>query len=1125
MLEITINRFAEKQITAGTLFQYCLFRFANSGENRKNQEMYQKLNNNKNEQNIQPNSQIDQEIQAENKDISLFSGIGNEAVYQLLNGDDPSGNGSGNGKHKSLMVEALTDPKLSNGDIKDIVLPKKPEKKAEDQNIQVPQAVAPQEIGGLYEDLIAFQACFGENFKEEDLFKNDDPNEIDTRSAETRMRDILDAYKAKMRKEREEKAKKDQGKKAEPPKPEPKAGEPEKKTEKNNKPGPQAAIPQKKKQLFYKDPENVNQDDSYETEPEDDMVAVLDPNESQEVSYLERRNSGLDDDLIVHTDTLEKKPEKSSDRNQAKVEKDMYPVKDWNFTGQKMEEVQTTGGFAKFRNKLGRFFSGVFGFISSGFGIKQWIAGIRRNAAKKKKGAIQSKIQDKKDHSLIPGWEGEKFAPEANSGEDILADFRRVPTVWSQLIGDTASEGEGKDQKPLPPTITIYVDQPKDNSNQTMVGAEMGHTMIGIEYSRYSHLSKQYERYKLQYGFYPVVSVSKSTTFAMLNHDAIIPGQMMDDSGHSYTVSRRYPATAKQVNAILKASETYADGGYGYYARNCTTFVRDMAKLAHLPVSNKLFELEEVGFSNKANIGRIGADIWGENNLAGMEEGLVSLSEREDQSYVNFGNKRTTQEDFDNFKKSVRGKPSEYKDTYIPASVGEKLRRETSGEIGSQSYKGNITKDDDPGQIMNEINLQGQKLKELIDNQMIPEARRSNKEIPAELENIIETLPQLGDALGVMTDKDSRKLTFAVLMIRDSFSKNIRLLNRLYFQYFKGDKRLHEPVMRLISVLNYGISLMDGYYRQSSIDYADNDFDLGDFPKKINYDNEVKFGDKSIEISPSFYEAYLQIYKTPEKAVNAYHHHIGLINREKELSEKKKKGSLSSREKKELSKAKRMYGLAAEFDKAHRYMTDKENYNQQDVDYAFMLYDRERLGNVQGSMLEDNTAGNTYLALILKKIFGGMRERFKTYLAQNEENKKPENIFNWLDQDMSDSLLKNKDQMLMVVRGLKKSMQNPLQVEDGKPGKKKKEVNEYQVYAELIDKIYLSWINKLFDGKQTDIEKNDQEQLLTSFKEMVGEGDVAANFQNLLKTLIKQVLIEDKLSEDALVKEWNKSNS
>lgn len=40
----------------------------------------------------------------------------------------------------------------------------------------------------------------------------------------------------------------------------------------------------------------------------------------------------------------------------------------------------------------------------------------------------------------------------------------------------------------------------------------------------------------------------------------------------------------------------------------------------------------------------------------------------------------------------------------------------------------------------------------------------------------------------------------------------ISSLNKLYFQYFKGDKRLQKPVMNLISLINMGINVLDEDY-------------------------------------------------------------------------------------------------------------------------------------------------------------------------------------------------------------------------------------------------------------------------------------------------------------------------
>ena len=983
------------------------------------------------------------------------------------------------------------------------------EEKAEDQNKPVPPEAAPQKFSE-YEYMRAYQECFGENFDEKELFKNDNPNEIDTRSAETRKKQIAEAYIAKMRKEW---AQKEQSEKAKLPNAEPKAGEPVKKEGINNDPVPEAAAPQKEKQLFYRDPENVSQDEAFETEPGEDLDAVLDPNESQEVSYLERRADGLDDDLIVHSDTMEKGPKEYPDRNQTKAEKDMYPVKNWNFTAQKMKDAGDISGWSKFKNKLTHIFSGIFGFLSSAFGIKQSIAAITRYAAKKKKKAIQSEIQDKKDHSLIPGWEGAKYDPAAKSGEDILADFRRVPTVWSQLTAEKASEGEGDNEKPLPPVISIFVDQPKDNSNQSMAGSEMGHTMIGIEYSRFSRYSNRYERYKLQYGFYPVGSNSIFNTFAMAHHDAIGPGQLRDDSGHSYTVSRRYPATAKQVNTILEASETYADKGYGFYARNCTTFVRDMAKLAHLPVSDNLFELEEVGFSDLANLGRIGADITGENNLAGMENELVSRSQKKDESYSNYGNKRITQEDFDNYKKSVRGKPSEYKDTYIPGSVGEKLRRETTGEIGSQHFRGEIKIDQnvDPAVIRDEINRQGQNLKDIIENQMLPEARRYNNDIPEELLNLIDMLPFISGPLDpIIKSHENNKVPQArrIQTARQSLSMDISRLNRIYYQYFKGDKRLHKPLMQLISVMNIGISFLDKDY-QEAFENNNYDDDLGHLPKMMYRDNTIVLGRKSIKMSPTAYEAYLQIYKNPDDAFRA-------CARYAELSDKNKAGYhwyLHPWEKKEWEKSKRIHDYVMDYVQSHRYMMEKDAYSQQDVDYVFQLLDREDQGSVTGDLVE-NSAGNIYLAMIFEKIFSGIVQRVKAYTSQNEQNMQQENLIRWLDDDMSNSLMKNQNQMLTILRGLKKSQM-----------KKNEQLNLDSMFHELQNKLYIGWCCRVFDGQKQNIDPDLQGKMKNICGNILSDNAISKNFQNLLKKLIKQVLIEDKALGDAPVKDRDKSKS
>ena len=245
---------------------------------------------------------------------------------------------------------------------------------------------------------------------------------------------------------------------------------------------------------------------------------------------------------------------------------EMEKIKSWNFKPQRLERViEKPSAMGKFLSFLGWAVGSLLSLpVSPVMYIASYITSLFGDKAK---------MQEKRDHKMIPGWDGKTFDTEA-SGEEILADFRRIPTIWSYLTADKATDDEGK--KPRDPVITVYADQPNERSSEALGGKEeMGHTMIGIEYSRFSKISNRYERYGLKYGFYPAGGTSTSfpVMLTMQNRNAVVPGQLMNDRMHKFSISRRYPAKPQQVNDIIKASETYADKGYGYYDRNCTTFV------------------------------------------------------------------------------------------------------------------------------------------------------------------------------------------------------------------------------------------------------------------------------------------------------------------------------------------------------------------------------------------------------------------------------------------------------------------------------------------------------------------------------------------------------------------------
>ena len=111
-------------------------------------------------------------------------------------------------------------------------------------------------------------------------------------------------------------------------------------------------------------------------------------------------------------------------------------------------------------------------------------------------------------------------------------------------------------------------------------------------------------------------------------------------------------------------------------------------------------------------------------------------------------------------------------------------------------------------------------------------------------------------------------------------------------------------------------------------------------------------------------------------------------------------------------------------------MLEKEEYSQQDVDYAFALGKKERkTEGPDDKLLESNifsngghTASDTYKMLILQKIFGGMKNRFMT---DNKNVKDKTKILEWLEQDSINCIEQSPYQMKMVIRGIRRSLKDP----------------------------------------------------------------------------------------------------
>ena len=130
---------------------------------------------------------------------------------------------------------------------------------------------------------------------------------------------------------------------------------------------------------------------------------------------------------------------------------------------------------------------------------------------------------------------------------------------------------------------------------------------------------------------------------------------------------------------------------------------------------------------------------------------------------------------------------------------------------------------------------------------------------------------------------------------------------------------MHTPLMNLLSLMTYGIQYIDDLYEES-IRGGDRQDEITDTRDKLQFTKfKVKAGDKQAEMTPSRYESYIQIYKDSETAVAAY-------TRYKELKDKE---VLTKAESKEFQKLDKLNKLAKEFDLSHRYMTEKDEYNQQ----------------------------------------------------------------------------------------------------------------------------------------------------------------------------------------------------
>ena len=687
------------------------------------------------------------------------------------------------------------------------------------------------------------------------------------------------------------------------------------------------------------------------------------------------------------------------------INQNMQQVKAYNFT-QIPKAKQKPSKWNKFWTKATSFFGGItkglVNLISAPVALYKY--GTSKHRFYK---AVQKAIDASntaKNYDKIPGWEGAEFNRKKNETvDDLLGDARRVPAVWSYLTaGEADKEVDGKKQI-IDPEISIMVDQAGEGSSEHMVDTEIGHAFIGISYSRYSNITGKNERYNLQYGFYPAGGMARYATTAMALRGAMVPGELKDDRSHAYTVSRRYPASMEQLGKILKASEEYAAGGYGYYKRNCTTFVKEMAVDIGQVVSSgdSIFKEHSVVYDVKSQLMKyLGHTAETYVNAAARNE-MAKYATQEDMTYQNYGNTRMNAREMLQFDKTTDAGLSDRRG-YIPGEVGEALRYNNvdGGKIGSYSSKGSLIANNAEESSIDDVsyalvdeseNLRG-KIQRVLTDENLEAAPADLKKFYDELntgtspvklavnglygefieaceKNKIEPTKELYEMVGAQDIKNARIKAQA----------GLDEMGTIYEKYLGHDKRLNLAMMKLFSIYQIAITYLDSQYEKAITQkFTNSDNELADSVVLLNKGQKIFLQERetALNLTPSYVEGLAQVYKgNIAEGLRDHYKLIDLQTKEEQLKAQGKK--LSKSEKIQKRKLEMRTTLAEEFAKSHRYMLEKKEYNQQDISYVMKLRDYENdAEGIGGDLLINISAAMIYQNLIVQSLFGGIRDAY-----------------------------------------------------------------------------------------------------------------------------------------------------
>ena len=446
---------------------------------------------------------------------------------------------------------------------------------------------------------------------------------------------------------------------------------------------------------------------------------------------------------------------------------------------------------------------------------------------------------------------------------------------------------------------------------------------------------------------------------------AIIGGRLSEDNNHTYDIARRYQVKPGDINKILREAEKYADKGYGYFKRNCTTFAVDMVKSIGLSIGDEIKEDEMVFEGTKrweietATAGNMGGYFMGANAIS-------SRLHKNDYSYQNFGQKLYTKEDLDRYYRTA-GTGDVIKRGYSPGAAGETLRRsQGGGELGANFKEHDALK---LNQLQGAIEDAGMDLwHEIL--LYIPREQLTDYDFAMQQEMVCigdGQLRKLCEQKGGYTPDEVRA---AHKQIRTAMKK----INVYYRERLGEDARLNSKVMTLLSLYESALGYADIMYGDSLHKAAKGEAGL------MRYDfTRTKFqvglrdaqgARVETKMEPGVYEGYLMAGKTPAEAIreHALRAQIAAIPE----SERTKKQQA------DYERLNRVYQLAHDFASANRYLLNKDSFSDKDLRYAFnelpRMENKTKEGeSLNGALLIGHMPSHIYQAVIYEPIFGGFR--------------------------------------------------------------------------------------------------------------------------------------------------------